>query len=131
MSVAEDRLNAQLIYQPNKRKPTCPNCIFVSFWNSWGKEKVLNVCSYESGLKTGWCHLRKKAHSHSLLFVWFLAALGPECRGSCGHFHRVLMENDFEPKILKYKTKHFYGSKVSYKRINYRSNRENWSIMAG
>lgn len=58
------------------------------------------------------------------LFV-FLAALSPECSGSCGHFHRGLMENNFEPKILKYKTKRFYGSKVSYKRINYRSNRKN------
>lgn len=71
MSASEDRLNAHLIFQPSKRKPTCPNCIFVSFRNSWGKEKVLNVCKYGSGLKTVWCHLRKKAHSRRLLFVCF------------------------------------------------------------
>lgn len=131
MSASEDRLNAQLIFQPNKRKPTCPNCIFVSFRNSWGKEKSWMVLSMDQAWRlVGFIWGRKNILVVYCLFGFFLAALGSECNGSCEHFHRGLMENNFEPKILKYNIKCFYGSKLSYKRINYRSNRENWSIMA-
>lgn len=40
------------------------------------------------------------------------------------------MENNFEPKILKNKTKYFCKFEVYYKGINHKSNRESWNTEA-